>query len=54
METLRRRSNSQPTGCALAVGIKYSEIWPILNQLRQRKNDIFEAAITNEVRRMIQ
>lgn len=40
--------------CELTAGIKDSEIWPILEQLRQRKNDIFEAAITNEVRRMIQ
>jgi uncharacterized protein (TIGR04255 family) len=40
--------------CASTAGVKDSEVWPILNQLRQRKNDIFEAAITDEVRRMIQ
>jgi uncharacterized protein (TIGR04255 family) len=30
------------------------EIWSILGQLRDRKNKIFEAAITDEVRRMIE
>ena len=40
--------------CELTAGIKDGEVWPILEQLRLRKNDIFEAAITDEVRRMIQ
>ena len=34
-------------------GIAIDAIWPLLERLRDRKNDIFEAAITDEVRRII-
>ena len=36
-----------------ADGIAIDAIWPLLERLRDRKNDIFEAAITDEVRRII-
>jgi uncharacterized protein (TIGR04255 family) len=39
--------------CAETFEVDENKIWNVLNQLRDRKNDIFEAAITDEVRRMI-
>lgn len=40
--------------CTRAVGaIDSDQIWSTLEQLRDRKNSIFESAITEEVRRMI-
>lgn len=40
--------------CTMTVAVDEDAIWNVLNQLRDRKNEIFEAAITNEVRRMIE
>lgn len=34
-------------------GIAIEAVWPLLERLRDRKNDIFEAAITDAVRRII-
>jgi uncharacterized protein (TIGR04255 family) len=36
-----------------ADGITTDAVWPLLERLRDRKNDIFEAAMTDEVRRII-
>lgn len=40
--------------CVATVPTDEAQVWRVLNQLRERKNEIFEAAITDRVRGMIQ
>ncbi|MFH0134015.1 TIGR04255 family protein [Variovorax sp. VaC1] len=40
--------------CTKQLAMDSAAVWDVLYQLRERKNKIFEAAITDEVRRMIE
>ena len=40
--------------CETTIPATSDELWTILSKLRNRKNEFFEAAITDEVRRLIQ
>ena len=40
--------------CEQNIGVGEGDVWPVLDQLRHRKNLIFEAAITDKVRSMIE